>query len=117
MLSSAGSGPNVLTGSSSDTTSATLVHVFNYLARDASLVEKARKELQPLLRDDGSLDNRAANHSEFVNGCINEALRLHPPVATALQRLTPPEGLQVGNMYIPGDTCVWCPGYVMGHCM
>lgn len=99
----------------SDTTSATLVHVFNYLAQDSALVEKARAELEPLLREDGSFDNKEANNAQFVNGCINEALRLHPPVPTALQRLTPPEGLQVGDTYIPGDTCVWCPSFAMGH--
>jgi tryprostatin B 6-hydroxylase len=64
--------------------------VFNYLARDATLVEKARKELEPLMRDDGSFNNKEASNAQFVNGCINEALRLHPPVQTALQRLTPP---------------------------
>jgi cytochrome P450 len=100
----------------SDTTSATLVYLFNYLARDPSLVEKARKELAPLLRADGSFDNKEAGNAEYINGCINEALRLHPPVPTALQRLTPPEGIMVGDTFIPGDTCVWCPGYVMGHC-
>lgn len=100
----------------SDTTSATLVYMFNYLARDPSLVEKARKELAPLLREDGSLDNKKANGSEFINGCINEALRLHPPVPTALQRITPPEGIMVGDTFVPGNTGVWSPGYVMGHC-
>ena len=100
----------------SDTTSATLVYMFNYLARDPSLVEKARKELAPLLREDGSFDNKKANDSEFINGCINEALRLHPPVPTALQRMTPPEGITIGDTYIPGNAGVWCPGYVMGRC-
>lgn len=99
----------------SDTTSATLVYMFNYLARDPTLVEKARKELGPLLREDGTFDNKKANDSEFINGCINEALRLHPPVPTALQRITPPEGITIGDTYIPGDTGCWCPGYVMGR--
>ncbi|KIW07631.1 uncharacterized protein PV09_01577 [Verruconis gallopava] len=99
----------------SDTTSATLVYVFNYLARDPALVEKARKELEPLVSADGSFDNKEAANANFINGCINEALRLNPPVPTALQRLTPPEGLMVGDTYIPGNTCVWCPSYVMGH--
>jgi tryprostatin B 6-hydroxylase len=90
--------------------------MFSYLAKDPTLVEKARKELTPLLREDGSLDNKEANNAEFINGCINEALRLHPPVPTALQRLTPPEGLMVGDTWVPGDATVWCPAYVMGRC-
>jgi tryprostatin B 6-hydroxylase len=99
----------------SDTTSATLVYMFNYLAQNPALVEKARKELAPLVREDGTFDNKKANDAQFINGCINEALRLHPPVPTALQRITPPEGITIGDTYIPGDTVVWCPGYVMGH--
>jgi tryprostatin B 6-hydroxylase len=90
--------------------------LFNYFAKDPSLVEKARKELAPLAGENGSFDNKSANEAEFINGCINEALRLHPPVPTALQRLTPHEGMMVGETFVPGDAVVWCPGYVMGRC-
>lgn len=100
----------------SDTTSATLVYMFYYLAQNPSIASKARAELKALCNEDGSFNHREAMHNEYINGIINEALRLHPPVPSGLQRLTPPEGLRVGEAFIPGDTTVWCPQYTLGRC-
>jgi cytochrome P450 len=100
----------------SDTTSATLVYMFYHLSKNPSIVSKAREEIKPLLREDGSFNHREATHNEYLNGIINETLRLHPPVPSAIQRITPPEGLKVGETFIPGDVVVWCPQYTLGRC-
>ncbi|QDS68051.1 hypothetical protein FKW77_009742 [Venturia effusa] len=99
----------------SDTTSATLVYMFYYLAKNPSIASKARDELKPFCSDDGSFNHREAIRNDYVNGIINEALRLHPPVPSGLQRLTPREGLKVGETFIPGDATVWCPQYTLGR--
>lgn len=85
------------------------------MAQNPHIVEKARQELKNLLREDGTL-NHEAGSTVYVNGIINEALRMHPAVPTALQRITPPEGLQIGGTFVPGNTTVWCPQYAMGRC-
>lgn len=54
-------------------------------------------------------------HLEHLNAIINETLRLHPPVPSLLQRKTPPEGITVEGTYIPGNTVVACPQYVLGR--
>jgi cytochrome P450 len=52
--------------------------------------------------------------SVYIDAVIYETLRLHPVIASGLQRVTPPEGLCIGkNVYIPGDTRVQTPSYVM----
>ena len=38
-----------------------------------------------------------------------------PPVPRGLQRMTPPEGLQLGKHFIPGDTIVQNPTHTMFH--
>jgi cytochrome P450 len=100
----------------SDTTSATLVYMFYHLAQNPSIAAKARDEIKTLYSEDGTFNHREATHNEYINGIINEALRLHPPVPTAIPRITPPEGLKVGDTFIPGDTVVWCPQYTIGRC-
>lgn len=53
-----------------------------------------------------------------VSRAINSSNpRLNPPVPTALQRLTPPEGIMLGDVHIPGGTTVWCPQYAMMRSM
>lgn len=52
---------------------------------------------------------------DHLNGIIYEALRLYPPVPTALERLTPPDGIEIGGVYIPGNMTVFCPQYAIGR--
>ena len=42
-------------------------------------------------------------------------MRLHPPVPSGVQRLTPPEGLEVDGRHVPGGTAFWMPQYVMAR--
>lgn len=44
---------------------------------------------------------------------MNETLRLHPAVPSGTQRLTPKEGLTVGDRYVPGDVMVCVPSYTV----
>ena len=69
------------------------------------------------MRSAGAVSDQSLKHLGHLNGVINEALRLHPPLPSALQRLTPPEGLQIGDTYIPGNVTVWCPQYAIGRSM
>lgn len=97
----------------SDTTAAAFTFMFYYLAKDPELVKKLREELRPLTSGDWS--DKDINQAQYLNACIYEALRLHPPVPSGTQRLTPPEGMEVGDQHVPGNTIFWMPGYVMGR--
>lgn len=103
----------------SDTTACTLACVFYELVRHPEEVKKLRAELTPYL--DANDPNGELLHSDIanlnhLNGVINEALRLYPPVPGALQRKTPPEGIMIDEVFIPGDMTVYCPMYVMARC-
>jgi tryprostatin B 6-hydroxylase len=100
----------------SDTTAATLTYLWYYLAHDPVHAEKLRKELAPLRQEDGSFDSKELGNAEYLNGMINETLRLHPPVPSGLSRQTPPEGLTIGNTRVPGDTVVSVPLFTVGRC-
>lgn len=97
----------------SDTTAAAFTYLFYYLAKDPSQVKKLREELKPLLSGDWS--DKDINQAQHLNGCIWEALRLHPPVPSGVQRVTPPEGMEVDGRHVPGNTAFWMPGYVMAR--
>lgn len=50
---------------------------------------------------------------EYLTACINESLRLHPVVPSGVQRITPPQGLQIGTTFVPGETIVQVPTYTL----
>jgi len=94
-----------------DTTSATLSMLFLHLALD----QDRQKTLQEAIDDIFfSAGQNFTSASMFSNGCtyleavINETLRLHPAVQSGVQRETPPEGLTIGDTFIPGKTSIWC---------
>ncbi|SMR57319.1 unnamed protein product [Zymoseptoria tritici ST99CH_1E4] len=97
----------------SDTTAATFTYLFFHLAQNPEIVEKLREELDPLTT--GDWQDKDIRNAPILNGCINEALRMHPPVPSGVERLTPPEGLKVGDTWIPGNVQFVTPMFVMGR--
>ncbi|KIX00842.1 uncharacterized protein Z518_09907 [Rhinocladiella mackenziei CBS 650.93] len=101
----------------SDTTAATLVHLFYHLATEKGLMGRLREELDMLLKDsnDGEIEHQKIQDALLLNGVINETLRLHPPVPSGVFRKTPPEGVEIAGTYIPGFTVIQMPQYVMAR--
>ena len=58
-------------------------------------------------------DSVSLSKLTYLDAVINETLRLHPPVPSGVQRMTPPEGLQIGDTYVPGDTIVQVPFHTL----
>lgn len=50
---------------------------------------------------------------EYLNACIDESLRLYPPVPSGLLRISSPQGCHIGDLFIPGNTVVQIPSYTM----
>lgn len=103
----------------SDTVAATLAFIFFYIARHQEHGRKVRDELHSLKRAHGNqegplFDHRSIMNAHHLNAVINETLRLHPPASTNM-RVTPPEGLMVGDTFIPGNMTVFSSQYVIGR--
>jgi tryprostatin B 6-hydroxylase len=80
---------------------------------DPSQTEKLRAELKPLVTDGWS--DKDIQHAKHLNAVINETLRLHPPVPSGVSRKTANEGLQIGDVYVPGNVHFVIPQYPMGR--
>lgn len=97
----------------SDTTATTLAFAFHHLAKDPSQQQKIRDELKQLTDIN---DQDALRNLPYLDGVINETLRLHPAVPGGVYRTTPPEGIMVGETYIPGNVIVLTPQYTIQRC-
>ena len=99
----------------SDTTAAALAFLFYNLCKQPEYMAKLRQEFEPYVDAEGNAQNADLQNLALLNAVMTEALRLHPPVPTAIQRLTPPEGITIGEHHIPGNMKVWSPQYVVSR--
>lgn len=97
----------------SDTTSTTLAAVLYLLAKNRDQQRLLQKELDYLAEQSRGeeLSHKMLLEAQFLNSCINEALRLYPVIPGGVQRVTPPGGANIAGRYIPGDTIVSTPTY------
>ena len=96
----------------SEPEASTLTFLFYHLAQTPSAQEKLRAELEST---SWSTDARTLQYLPYLNGCVYEALRLHPPLPSGCLRITPPEGLQIESRFIPGGVTVLTPAYSLGR--
>lgn len=101
----------------SDTTSAALTFAFYNIARDPKIIEGLRSELSDNNISNGpDLNVHSLKDLPYLNGVINETLRLHPPVPSGFFRDTPPEGVTMGGHFLPGGVTLLTPPLVIQRC-
>jgi cytochrome P450 len=92
----------------SDTTAIALTEIFILLANSPEYITSIRQELDPVFAESKFSCQTVYPVLESI---INETLRLYPPALFGSPRVTPPEGLQIDDLYIPGDMVVYMPLY------
>jgi len=90
-------------GDSSDTTAVTLSNLWYYLLSHPAYYKRLRQEVDAVfLRGEDPTDQERLVGMEYFNACINETLRLAPPVPSGSQRGVPPsiDGKLVGSQSV-----------------
>ncbi|GAP88817.1 putative cytochrome P450 [Rosellinia necatrix] len=93
----------------SDTTRAVLIGIWWFLSKSPEHAKKVQAEIDGIDVNDAN----ALAALPHLNGVINEALRLVPPVMTGGNRITGPNGMLVDDVLIPPGVKVTCPKYVL----
>ncbi|KAL2071170.1 hypothetical protein VTL71DRAFT_12405 [Oculimacula yallundae] len=52
---------------------------------------------------------------EYLNVCIDETLRIYPPIAAGVERVVPKGGAPIAGHIVPGKTIVLVPTYATHH--
>ncbi|KAI0858813.1 cytochrome P450 [Xylaria cubensis] len=108
----------------SHTTAATLTMLMYELARQPELQAKARNEVLDAGVQDLSFSNTPVSEEAktmawdklpFLNGCINETMRLYPALPTGGTRQTVDKAITIAGRYIPPYTTIVAPRWSIGR--
>ncbi|KAH7268656.1 cytochrome P450 [Fusarium solani] len=102
----------VLLDAGSDTTAIALTHVMYNLLRHPKALQRLRDELKETL----DVDSPVASYGQvknlpYLRACLDESLRLLPPVSFGLNRKTSLGGLTIDGQWIDEGTTVGVPAY------
>ncbi|KAH7034608.1 cytochrome P450 [Microdochium trichocladiopsis] len=105
-----------ITVAGSHTTAQVLTMLFFELARRPGIQEVLRREVTSFAaseRDFPSTSN--IKETTYLDGCINESLRLYPPVPSGGIRQTVDKGVYIGDTWIPPSTVIVAPRWTIGR--
>ncbi|KAJ6495407.1 high nitrogen upregulated cytochrome P450 monooxygenase 2 [Mycena sanguinolenta] len=101
----------------SDTTALALSSVVWFLLSLPEYYQRVQQELDEVIVDgDDPLDVKKHQELHFLSACINESLRLHPPVPSkggSRQIPFTQRGRSIAGRFIPPGTSVWTPPYAL----
>jgi cytochrome P450 len=103
----------------SDTTAISLRAIFYHLLKNPATMNALLREIEEkdaagyFSRSDGLVTWDEARNMPYLSAVINEALRIHPAVGLALERIVPPRGIEIAGQYVPGGTNVGCSAWVI----
>ncbi|OMP88713.1 Cytochrome P450 67, partial [Diplodia seriata] len=98
----------------SDTTTSAAVNALYYLTRYPSVYAKLQSLADAAFpAGPASVTHDKAREITLLDDIANETMRLKPPACEGLVRETPPEGLTVDGVFIPGGTIVSVPTWAV----
>ena len=96
----------------SDTTAIALTNVLYYLIKHPNILSKLRKEVAGVLTGEQVAPYAKVKSLPYLRACLDESLRLSPPVPRGLERKTPPQGMDILGERIAGGITVSVSAYV-----
>ncbi|KAI1205002.1 cytochrome P450 [Annulohypoxylon truncatum] len=98
----------------SDTTATVLSGTTYYLAKNPDKLQKLVREIRSAFSCDEEINMGSVNQLPYLLACLDEGMRIYPPVAGNLPRRTKvPEELDCG--FVPANTTISVFNYAMCH--
>lgn len=107
----------------SETTAISLSSIFYHLVKHPRVYKKLMDELDEAARngtiterDNGKVSWAEAQKLPYLDAVIQESFRIHPAAGLILERVVPPQGIEILGERIPGGTIVGCNAWVLHRC-
>ncbi|KAL3473703.1 cytochrome P450 [Aspergillus californicus] len=89
-----------------ETTATALSGLTYHLLLNPEKMEKINREVRETFQRNDDIDIGTLAQMQYLNACIEEGLRMYPPVPIGLPRVTPLEGLIVCGEHIPSKVAL-----------
>ncbi|PGH01390.1 hypothetical protein AJ79_07931 [Helicocarpus griseus UAMH5409] len=90
----------------SETTATLLSGVTYLLLTNPHALERLTAEVRSAFKSEDEITINTVNGLGYMLACLDEALRMYPPVPTGLPRVIPKGGARIAGQFIPEDTIV-----------
>ncbi|KAK1963103.1 cytochrome P450 [Colletotrichum sublineola] len=104
-----------LIGAGSETTATALSAMTYYLLKTPDALKKLQDEVRNTFASEADIDIISAQKLVYIQGVINEGLRLYPPAPIGLPRRVGTDGGVYLGQYVPPDTIVQAWHWVIYH--
>lgn len=97
-----------------DTTASSLSNAVFHLLNNPETLRRLTKEIRSTFSYSSDIrTDPTLQQCKYLSACIDESLRLTPPVGGCLQRLVPSGGVTIEDHYIPAGTDVGVPHHAV----
>ncbi|KAJ6088480.1 hypothetical protein N7486_009741 [Penicillium sp. IBT 16267x] len=100
------SNADILIIAGSETTATLLSGATYFLLRSPHALAKLKEEIRGAFRSDADVTLEACNQLVYLQACLNEALRMYPPVPVGLPRIIDAQGDTIDGNFVPGGISV-----------
>ncbi|KAH6615956.1 cytochrome P450 [Chaetomium sp. MPI-SDFR-AT-0129] len=99
----------------SETTATLLSGVTYLLLTNPEALKKLTREIRGAFQSEAEIDFSSVSTLPYLLACLDEALRMYPPVPTGLPRVVPRGGANIAGNYVPEKTVVAVHQWAMYH--
>ncbi|KAK1446466.1 hypothetical protein CCUS01_12431 [Colletotrichum cuscutae] len=108
-------GNNTLIIGGSETTATLLARVTYYLLTNRDCLAKLADEVRSSFKTEEEINLVSVNKLTYMLACLDEALRVYPPVSMGLPRVTPKGGATICGNFVPENTIVAIHQWAINH--
>lgn len=84
-----------------ETTATLLCGLTYYLLRNPAKLKQLTDEIRDAFESEDSITIERLQRLKYLHACVEEGLRMYPPISNGLPRIVPPTGAQVGSIFVP----------------
>ncbi|KAF2093617.1 RadP cytochrome P450 epoxidase [Rhizodiscina lignyota] len=98
-----------------ETTATLLSGLTYYLCQNPDKMKKLVDEIRGSFSHPDEMTTVTLPRLEYLHACLEEGLRIYPPVAVGLPRIVPPEGGDIDGHPLPGGATIYFTHYPAYH--